>query len=164
MLAELERRHRRVLSDNPEGCALVKRALEDALVAGVQAQCGLDGIAVDELEAGEGAWDAWRRARDETPESERWPDTLARTDPEAVRHAAAALGAAAAELDVRTRERRDLEWHGEQCAEAGAALVRSLRRQAQDARACSLKQPRWARWNPTGRVEWRWQRTRRRLS
>jgi hypothetical protein len=125
-LADLQRRHKRDLSDNPEGSVLVAHALGQALLVGVRAQCEIDWRPDLEIETAPTAWDEWHNTRDETPEGRQWPDTLAERKPEAVARGGDLLDSAAAELDLRRREREDFRWVGEQCAEAGAALVRVL--------------------------------------
>jgi hypothetical protein len=128
VLAELQRRRRRALSDNPQGSAIVDEALGRALLIGVHVQCELDRRSPRELEAGPDAWDEWMRARDETPESLDWPRELADTAPEELERAAKALRSAGAELDLHSREIRDLCDAGKECAEAGAALARCVLR------------------------------------
>jgi hypothetical protein len=130
VLAELQRAHRRVLCDNPEGSALVARALGQALLVGLRAQCKLDGLYPHNLHARDDAWADWQRVRDETPEAVDWPHELGQTVPDAVREAGELLASAGAELDFHTRRIADLRRVGEQCAEGGAALVRTLARPA----------------------------------
>src|SRR5438067_10881986 len=93
VLAELQHTHRRALSDNPEGSALVSRALGQALLVGLRAQCRLDGLYPHNLQARDDAWADWQRVRDETPEAVDWPDELSQTVPDAVRTAGEVLAA-----------------------------------------------------------------------
>lgn len=147
-LAGLERSHRRTLSDNPQGSALVEEALRQALLIGVREQCQIDWRGELDLETSPQAWDDWQEIREETPEGREWPAVLADTRPAAVRRAGDVLDAAATELDVRRREREDFRWVGEQCAEAGAALVRSLTQPPERERDTV-----WAEPAPIGPVE-----------
>src|SRR5438067_1251124 len=128
VLEELQHTHRRVLSDNPEGSALVSRALGRALLVGLRAQCKLDGLYPHKLQARDDAWADWQRVRDETPEAVDWPYELSQTVPAAVREAGEILASAGAELDLHRHVIADLRRVGEQCAEGGAALVRTLTR------------------------------------
>ncbi|HKN93462.1 MAG TPA: hypothetical protein VJU60_03945 [Thermoleophilaceae bacterium] len=148
VLAGLQRAHKRSLDDNPEGSALIENALGRALLVGVRAQCELDWLPGLDRDAPPTAWEDWQNIRDETPEGREWPDVLVQRKPEAVEKGGDLLEAAAAELDLRRREREDLRWAGEQCAEAGAALVRALTQPPGREPA-----PVWAEPGPAGPVE-----------
>jgi len=130
VLAKLQRQHARALEGNPEGCAAIAVALDAALLAGLQAQCELDGLEPGQLQASAQDWEAWEQQREEGSPSLGWPHHLARIAPQAVERASELLASAATDLDLRMPERRALTRAGGQCAEAGAALVRTLTRPA----------------------------------
>jgi hypothetical protein len=126
ILAKLQRDHARTLQDNREGCALIATALDAALLVGLQAQCEHDGLDPHDLQAPASSWEAWQQLREEGSQALGWPPDLVRRAPAAVEQASELLATAAAELDLRARERRSLATAGGQSAEAGAALVRAL--------------------------------------
>jgi hypothetical protein len=141
VLADLERRHRRELEDNPEGMALLDDALREAMLAGVRAQANIERRYTSELEAGPDAWDAWQRVKDATPEALDWPDELAGTAPAARDRAGELLASAGAELGFHGRGLDDLRRTGEMAAEAAAALVRSIAEPAVDTSPAVIAQP-----------------------
>jgi hypothetical protein len=126
VLARIEKRYPGPLDGNPEGLAVIRDALHAALAVGAGAQCQLDRDRPDRLEAGPEAWEQWQRMKDETPEAQNWPDDLATDFPSAVADAGEVLNAAGQELGFHRSWRHDLRCEGEELAEAGAALVRSL--------------------------------------
>jgi hypothetical protein len=123
----LSRAHPRALADNPDGVALLGEAVREAIGLGLDAGCEHAGRAVGELDFGQAeAWERWQRQRDRTPEARAWPAELAATEPRVVAHARELLVAAGRELGLHGRSSRALGDMGEQAAEAGAALARSL--------------------------------------
>src|SRR5919204_3482801 len=130
VLAGLQRRHRRALDDNPEGMAIISKALGQALLLGLREQCRLEDVYTHRLQAGPDAWARWQEVRDQTPESLDWPDQLSQRAHDAVEQARGLVESAAAELDIRSRERRDFRGTGEQPPQAGAAPVRTHTRPA----------------------------------
>lgn len=126
ILSDLQRGHRRALEDNPDGSAVIAGALREAVLVGLRAQCEIDRRYLVSLDAGPDSWEQWQGAKDETPESLDWPAELEARAPEAAEHAGDALAAAGTELGIHGHELRELRGAGEQAAEAGAALGRSL--------------------------------------
>jgi hypothetical protein len=155
VLAELQHRYRSALDDNPEGSALIYEALRAALLAGVSAQCELDGERPGGLEARSNAWQDWQRAKDQTPEALDWPDELAASAPGAVAQAGDLLDAAGRELGFHKSWLYDLGV-GEELAEAGgrsSALSRA--RPCACLNPCSRNPPAWVRCSPTATCRWR---------
>lgn len=131
MLASVERGYERQLADNREGHELVASAMRQAFGSGIRAQCSLDRLDPHSLDGGRpDSWDAWQNAREATPEAREWPRELEGRDPVAIRHAGELLAGAGAELGLRGRRLDDFRFAGTQAAEAGAALVRALTRDA----------------------------------
>jgi hypothetical protein len=123
----LTRAYPRVLADNPDGVALIREALRDAIRLGLDAGSEHAGRLADELDFSRAdAWALWQRQRDRTPEARAWPAELAATEPRVVARARELLEDAGRELGLHGRSSRALGDEGEQAAEAGAALARAL--------------------------------------
>jgi hypothetical protein len=126
VVSALARRHRRQLDDNPDGSAVIAAGVRAAVMAGIVAQSHLEGLPAGGLEAAPNTWEQWQLAKAETPEALEWPEELVRRDPAAVNRAGELLAWAGRQLGMHGRELGDLHAAGEQAAEAGAALVRSI--------------------------------------
>jgi hypothetical protein len=127
IVESLSRSHPRALTDNPDGVALLEDAVLEAIGLGLDAGSRHAGRTADELDYGRPeAWALWQHQRDRTPEARAWPAELAATEPRVVAHARELLTDAGRELGLHGRSSRALGDVGEQAAEAGAALARTL--------------------------------------